>query len=69
MRKPDPAIYSHTLEALGVRAAQAAFVDDLEHNVAAARALGMHGVLHVDPPTPHRRPERLIRPIEEKLHA
>ena len=69
LRKPDPAIYSHALDALGVPASRAAFVDDLEHNVAAARALGMHGVLHVDAPTTTAVLNDLIRPIEEKLHA
>jgi putative hydrolase of the HAD superfamily len=68
LRKPDPAIYSHTLDALGVPARRAAFVDDLEHNVAAARALGMHGVLHVDPSTTTAVLNDLIWPME-KLHA
>ena len=69
LRKPDPAIYSHTLDQLGVPARQVAFVDDLEHNVAAARALGMHGVLHLDPSTTTAVLNDLIRPLEEKLHA
>lgn len=42
--KPDPAIYRLALERLGVTPAQAVFVDDREENIAAARALGMHGV-------------------------
>jgi putative hydrolase of the HAD superfamily len=69
LRKPDPAVYSHTLDALGARPRQVAFVDDLEHNVAAARALGMHGVLHVDPLTTTAVLNDLIRPTEENLHA
>lgn len=42
--KPDPAIYRHTLEGLGVAAPEAIFVDDRENNVQAARALGMHAI-------------------------
>ena len=49
MRKPDPAIYELTLERLGdVRADECAFVDDLEVNCDAARALGMQAVQFVD---------------------
>ncbi len=45
LMKPDPAIYRLTLERLGVAPQEAVFVDDREENIAAARALGMHGVL------------------------
>ena len=42
LRKPDPAIYQLTLERLGgVRPEQCVFVDDLDVNCDAARALGM----------------------------
>jgi putative hydrolase of the HAD superfamily len=44
MRKPDPAIYELTLERLGVRGEECVFVDDLEPNCEAARALGMYAV-------------------------
>jgi putative hydrolase of the HAD superfamily len=43
--KPDPAIYRHTLEKLGVAAHEAIFVDDIPANIAAARALGIDGIL------------------------
>jgi len=42
--KPDPAIYRHTLEGLGVAAAETLFVDDRENNVEAARRLGIHAI-------------------------
>ena len=42
--KPDPAIYRHTLEKLGVAAHEALFIDDLPANIAAARALGIDGI-------------------------
>lgn len=43
-RKPESRIYAITLERLGVPAGDCVFVDDLEVNVEAARAAGMHGV-------------------------
>lgn len=52
MRKPDPAIYRHTLDLLGVDdPTRAAFLDDFEGNVVAAEALGMVGILVGDDPT------------------
>ncbi|MDH7489731.1 MAG: HAD family phosphatase [Anaerolineae bacterium] len=42
--KPDPAIYHIALQRLGVRPAEAVFVDDMAANVEAARALGMYAV-------------------------
>ncbi len=49
VRKPNPAIYSTALERLGVSdPSRAVFLDDLEHNVVAARSLGLHGIV-VDP--------------------
>ena len=45
LRKPDPAIYSLTLERLGgVAPERCVFVDDLDVNCDAARALGMAAV-------------------------
>lgn len=46
MRKPNPRIFSHTLECLGNVAPQrAAFLDDFHGNVTAATDFGMHGIL------------------------
>jgi putative hydrolase of the HAD superfamily len=44
VRKPDPRIYELTLERIGVAPEAALFVDDMEVNCDAARALGMHAV-------------------------
>jgi putative hydrolase of the HAD superfamily len=44
VRKPDPRIYEVTLERLGVAAEATLFVDDMEVNCDAARALGMQAV-------------------------
>jgi putative hydrolase of the HAD superfamily len=46
MRKPNPAIFRHTLELLGdVAPNECLFLDDAASNVAAAEKLGMRGVL------------------------
>jgi putative hydrolase of the HAD superfamily len=46
MRKPEPAIYELTVERLGdgLRLEDCLFLDDLEPNCEAARALGMTAV-------------------------
>jgi len=44
VRKPEPEIYNLTLERLGVDAAEALLVDDIEINCDAARQLGMQAV-------------------------
>jgi putative hydrolase of the HAD superfamily len=50
LRKPDPAIYSLTLERLGgVAAERCVFVDDLDVNCDAARELGMTAVRYENP--------------------
>jgi putative hydrolase of the HAD superfamily len=43
-RKPEPRIYELTLEALGVEAAAALLIDDIEANCTGARALGIETV-------------------------
>jgi epoxide hydrolase-like predicted phosphatase len=53
VRKPDPAIFRTALDRLGVDdATRAIFLDDFPGNVDAARAMGMHGILVADDPTP-----------------
>jgi len=44
MAKPDPAIYRHTLTALGAEPEETLFLDDRIVNVEAARALGMRAI-------------------------
>ena len=60
MRKPEPEIFGHVLDLLGVEAAQTVFVDDLEHNVRAAEALGLVGVHHTSYETTAQRLEELF---------
>jgi epoxide hydrolase-like predicted phosphatase len=46
MRKPEPQIFHHALELIGVRPEQAVFVDDLQVNITAAEEVGIVGVHH-----------------------
>lgn len=41
MRKPDVEIYRHVLDDAGLQAAETLFIDDLEVNIAGARAVGL----------------------------
>ena len=49
LRKPDPRIYRHVCEALGVAPAEAVFLDDIGRNLKTARELGMT-TIKVDEP-------------------
>jgi FMN phosphatase YigB (HAD superfamily) len=42
--KPEAAIYEHSLQGVGVAAAEALFVDDKEPNVLGARAVGIRAI-------------------------
>ena len=46
--KPDRRIYEIAVERLGVALDETVFMDDMEENIAAARAFGMRGVLFRD---------------------
>lgn len=49
--KPDPAVYRLVLAELAAEPGDVTFVDDRPVNVAAARALGLRGLLFTDPAT------------------
>ena len=49
MRKPEERIFLLATGRLGLTPQECAFVDDVEHNVLAARALGFAAVHHKDP--------------------
>lgn len=51
MRKPDERIFRHALDLLGLDAAECVFIDDIEHNIRAAEALGIRGIHHTRPDT------------------
>jgi putative hydrolase of the HAD superfamily len=48
MMKPEPEIYLHLLERFGLVAEESVFVDDLQVNVDAAKAVGLHAIRFQD---------------------
>ena len=60
LAKPDPAAYELVTARLGVEAGEVLFLDDVEANVVAARALGWHAVLHRDTSSSIAEMERII---------
>ena len=60
LRKPDPAIFQHALDLVGLPPQECAFIDDIEHNVRAAEELGIVGVHHTDAGSTVPRLERLL---------
>jgi putative hydrolase of the HAD superfamily len=49
MRKPDPRIYRHACDLLGVAPQECVYLDDLGINLKPARAMGMRTIKVVDP--------------------
>jgi epoxide hydrolase-like predicted phosphatase len=49
MRKPEPQIFRHAAQELGLPPEVCVFIDDVEANVSAAISCGMTGVHHTDP--------------------
>lgn len=45
LRKPDPAIYTHALSAMGIKPCECAFIDDDPERVDAAAELGIASIL------------------------
>ncbi|HEU5156191.1 MAG TPA: HAD family phosphatase [Streptosporangiaceae bacterium] len=67
LRKPDERIYRHAAAALGLDPGECVFVDDIEHNIRAAEAVGMVGVHHVSPEQTVDRLEELFRvPLRDR---
>ena len=48
MMKPEPQIYLHLLERFGLSARESVFVDDMQANVDAAIAVGLHAIRFQD---------------------
>ena len=46
--KPEPAIFAHALETFGIEAHDTLFIDDVAHNVAAARRAGWQALHFAD---------------------
>ena len=49
LRKPEPRIYEHACERLGIAPPEAVFLDDIGRNLKSARALGMTTLKVADP--------------------
>jgi putative hydrolase of the HAD superfamily len=65
MRKPNPAIYQHALDALGgIPPEEAVFLDDSPGNVEGAKRAGLHAIL-VE--TPEQAIEDLSRILTQRL--
>ena len=61
MRKPEPRIFHHALELVALPGEECVFIDDIEANIVAARALGIAGIHHQDPDTTLAELESLLR--------
>jgi putative hydrolase of the HAD superfamily len=60
MRKPEARIFRHALGVVGLEAEQCVFIDDIDANVVAARALGIVGIRHVEAAATITELERLL---------
>lgn len=60
MRKPEPRIYAHTVESVGLPPETCVFIDDMRQNIEAAEEAGMIGVHHTDPDATIARLEELF---------
>jgi glucose-1-phosphatase len=47
--KPDARVYQIALERSGIEASQAVFIDDFQHNIEGAKAVGMQAILFKSP--------------------
>jgi len=46
MRKPEPGIFALAVQRIGLPADECVFIDDMAHNVAAAKQAGLVGIIH-----------------------
>jgi epoxide hydrolase-like predicted phosphatase len=49
MRKPEPRIFRHAADLLGLDPQECVFIDDIQANITAAERAGFTGILHTDP--------------------
>jgi putative hydrolase of the HAD superfamily len=59
IRKPDPRIFKHALEKIGVRPEEAVFIDDVRENIVVAKKLGINAIHFRNP----RQLERELKKI------
>jgi epoxide hydrolase-like predicted phosphatase len=60
MRKPEPRIFHHALDLVALDPEQCVFIDDIEANIVAARALGLAGIHHTHADTTIVEMERMF---------
>ena len=65
--KPDPRIYTATLQRLAVSPGRALFIDDTPGHVTAAESLGIIGHVHTSTAGTITRIERFLRPASDHL--
>ena len=65
MRKPNPDIFTHTLDLLDARPDRVVFIDDAEPNTDGAARLGMHTILHTDHHNTRKKVARLVPALDE----
>lgn len=64
MRKPEERIFTLAAEQLGLTPAECVFVDDVERNITAAKALGFAVVHHQDPISTRAQLSQLLEPAK-----
>ncbi|GAA6007945.1 hypothetical protein JCM11491_006551 [Sporobolomyces phaffii] len=62
LRKPDPRFFQLALDKLGIKAEEAVFLDDIGHNLMAARKLGIRTIRVV-----HGRSHEAVRELEQAV--
>ena len=60
-RKPEPRYFRLALERIGIEPEEAVFLDDMESNVAGARAVGIRGIHVTSPDQAIAELERALR--------
>jgi len=58
--KPDPRIYEHAVQRLGLQPGGAVFVDDFPQNIEAAHQIGLQGILFQDTHLVRQELDRLL---------
>lgn len=61
MRKPEPRIFAHALDQVGLAGEECVFIDDIEANIVAARGMGITGIHHRDADSTIAELESLLR--------
>jgi len=60
MRKPEPRIFRHAADLLGLDPRECIFIDDIEANITASQDAGFTGILHTSAPQTQRQVAELL---------